>query len=30
MYWSDWSYGKERMSSSLERLLEPPKKKIVV
>ena len=27
MYWSDWSYGKNRMSSSLERLIEPPKKK---
>ena len=27
MYWSDWSYGKNRMNSSLERLIEPPKKK---
>ena len=27
MYWSDWSYGKERMNSSLEKLLEPPKQK---
>ena len=27
MYWSNWSYGKDRMSSTLERLLEPPKKK---
>jgi len=27
MYWSNWSYGKDRMNSTLERLLEPPKKK---
>lgn len=27
MYWENWSYGKDRMSSNLERLLYPPKKK---
>ena len=27
MYWSNWSYGKDRMSSTLERLIEPPPKK---
>jgi hypothetical protein len=27
MYWENWSYGKDRMSSNLERLLNPPKKK---
>ena len=24
----EWSYGKNRMASALERLLEPPKKKV--
>ena len=27
MYWDNWSFGKERMSSNLERLLNPPSKK---
>jgi hypothetical protein len=27
MYWTDWSYGKRRMSSKLETLLEPPRKR---
>ena len=27
MYWSDWSYGKNRMNSKLEELLLPSKKK---
>jgi len=27
MYWENWSYGKDRMSSNLERLLYPSKKK---
>lgn len=28
MYWENWSYGKNRMSSNLEKLLDPPKKKL--
>ena len=27
MYWNNWSFGKERMSSNLEQLLDPPSKK---
>jgi|TARA_E500000178_G_C16724491_1_gene618663 hypothetical protein len=27
MYWSDWSYGKRRLTSKLEQLVAPPKKK---
>lgn len=27
MYWTDWSYGKRRMTSKLETLLEPPRKR---
>jgi len=28
MYYDMWSYGKDRMASTLERLLEPPKPKL--
>ena len=27
MYWENWSFGKKRMSSNLEQLLDPPSKK---